>query len=46
MSTELYSAETHVFSNPNGSDIYIKPQEGQNLYIEGFTSGDLSLIHI
>lgn len=41
MSTELYSAETHVFSNPNGSDIYIKPQEGQNLYIEGFTSGDV-----
>lgn len=41
MSTELYTAETHVFSNPNGSDIYIKPQEGQTLYIEGFTSGDV-----
>lgn len=39
MSTELYTAENHVFSNPNGSDIFIGPQSGQNLYIDASITG-------
>jgi hypothetical protein len=39
MSTELYTAENHIFSNPNGSDIFIGPQTGQNLYIDASITG-------
>lgn len=39
MSTELYTAENHIFSNPNGSDIFIGPQSGQNLYIDASITG-------
>lgn len=42
MSTELYTAENHIFSNPNGSDIFIGPQSGQNLYIDASITGSSS----
>jgi len=37
MSTEYYSASTHVFNNPNGTEVTIKPADGQTLNIEGIT---------
>lgn len=39
MSEKYYDAEEHIFYNESGTDVYIKPLDGQTLYVDATLKG-------